>query len=138
MTFLFAWLMFPRDVSACASDAHIGVDALVKALGPRCGPHHREALGDDLLHRLRAHRAGRQLALRLHDVHDRHARAGPADSRCGSPQIVLPLGFALLALRFGQAFVRLWRGEETKLLSDEAEEALKLRQEGVDLGEVRE
>jgi C4-dicarboxylate transporter DctQ subunit len=55
------------------------------------------------------------------------------------PRIIVPLGFALLALRFGQAFVRLVRGEDAKLLSDEAEEALKLRQEGgVDLGEVRE
>jgi len=55
------------------------------------------------------------------------------------PRIILPLGFALLALRFGQAFVRLWRGETTTLLSDEAEEALKLRDSGpVPLGEVKE
>jgi C4-dicarboxylate transporter DctQ subunit len=55
------------------------------------------------------------------------------------PRIVVPLGFALLALRFGQAFVRLWRGESARLLSDEAEEALKLRDgAGVPLGEVRE
>jgi C4-dicarboxylate transporter DctQ subunit len=56
------------------------------------------------------------------------------------PRIVLPLGFALLALRFGQAFVRLWRGESTSLLHDEAAEALKLRDGpgGVALGEVKE
>ena len=55
------------------------------------------------------------------------------------PRIIVPLGFALLALRFGQAFVRLWRGEAKTLLSDEAEEALKLREGGaVPLGEVRE
>ena len=47
------------------------------------------------------------------------------------------LGFALLAWRFGQAFVHLWRGEATRLLSDEAEEALKLREGGV-VPEARE
>ncbi len=52
------------------------------------------------------------------------------------PRLILPLGFALLALRFTQAFVQLARGEKTTLLSDEAEEALKLRQDP--LGEVRE
>ncbi len=54
------------------------------------------------------------------------------------PRIILPLGFALLALRFGQAFFRLWRGEQTTLLHDEAEEALKLREGPVPLGEVPE
>jgi C4-dicarboxylate transporter DctQ subunit len=55
------------------------------------------------------------------------------------PRLVMPLGFLLLAFRFGQAFMRLWRGEATSLLADEAEDALKLREEGpVDLGEVRE
>jgi C4-dicarboxylate transporter DctQ subunit len=54
------------------------------------------------------------------------------------PRIILPLGFALLALRFGQAFLSLWRGEKTTLLHDEAEEALKLRDGPVPLGETPE
>ena len=45
------------------------------------------------------------------------------------PRIILPLGFALLALRFGQAFVRLCaRREDRRCSRDEAEEALKLRE----------
>ena len=43
------------------------------------------------------------------------------------PRTILPLGFALLALRFAQAFVQLARGEKTRLLHDEAAEALQLR-----------
>ena len=54
------------------------------------------------------------------------------------PRTVVPLGFALLALRFGQAFVRLARGERTQLLHDEAEAALRLREQTPQLGEVRE
>ena len=55
------------------------------------------------------------------------------------PRVVLPLGFALLALRFGQAFARARaRRARRRLLGDEAEEALKLRQEPTRAGEVRE
>jgi C4-dicarboxylate transporter, DctQ subunit len=44
------------------------------------------------------------------------------------PRAVLPLGYALLALRFGQVLWRLARGEEAHLLGDEAKDALKLQQ----------
>lgn len=43
------------------------------------------------------------------------------------PRAVLPLGFALLALRFGQLLWRLARGEDVHLLGDEAQDALKLQ-----------
>ena len=42
------------------------------------------------------------------------------------PRLVLPLGFALLAFRFGQTLWRLARGEKARLLGDEAAEAMKL------------
>ena len=45
------------------------------------------------------------------------------------PRLVLPLGFALLALRFGQVLYRLASGGEAHLLGDEAADALKLRQD---------
>lgn len=44
------------------------------------------------------------------------------------PRAVLPLGYALLALRFGQVLWRLARGEDVHLLGDEAKDALKLQQ----------
>jgi C4-dicarboxylate transporter DctQ subunit len=48
------------------------------------------------------------------------------------PRIILPLGFALLALRFLQVLYRLATGKEAHLLGDEAEEALKLKQDQPD------
>jgi C4-dicarboxylate transporter DctQ subunit len=46
------------------------------------------------------------------------------------PRAVLPLGFALLALRFAQVLVQLARGQDAHLLGDEAQEALKLKDGG--------
>lgn len=43
------------------------------------------------------------------------------------PRVVLPLGFALLGLRFAQLLWRLLRGESASLLGDEARDALKLQ-----------
>jgi C4-dicarboxylate transporter DctQ subunit len=45
------------------------------------------------------------------------------------PRVILPLGFALLALRFLQLLYRLITGGEAHLLGDEAKEALKLKQD---------
>jgi len=45
------------------------------------------------------------------------------------PRIILPLGFALLALRFAQVLYRLLSGKEAHLLGDEAADALKLKQD---------
>lgn len=46
------------------------------------------------------------------------------------PRAVLPLGFALLTLRFAQVLVRLARGQDAHLLGDEAKEALRLKDGG--------
>lgn len=43
------------------------------------------------------------------------------------PRAILPLGFALLGLRFAQVLWRLARGEDAHLLGDEAKDALKHR-----------
>jgi C4-dicarboxylate transporter, DctQ subunit len=48
------------------------------------------------------------------------------------PRAVLPFGFALLALRFGQILWRLIRGEDVHLLGDEAKDALKLQEPAAD------
>jgi len=41
----------------------------------------------------------------------------------------VPLGFGLLAFRFAQVLYQLATGRKATLLGDEAEEALKLRQD---------
>jgi C4-dicarboxylate transporter DctQ subunit len=133
----FAWLIFVGMSYGVRVGAHIGIDVVVKTLRPAAA----RAFGMVgavlcVVYALIVTVGGWQYVKKMYDVGIEMQDLPVAQ---WVPRIILPLGFALLALRFGQAFVRLWRGEETKLLSDEAEEALKLRQEGgVDLGEVRE
>jgi C4-dicarboxylate transporter DctQ subunit len=43
------------------------------------------------------------------------------------PRLVLPLGFALLGLRFASVLWRMLRGDDVHLLGDEARDALKLK-----------
>jgi C4-dicarboxylate transporter DctQ subunit len=132
----FAWLIFVGMSYGVRVGAHIGIDAAVKNLRPAAA----RAFGMVgallcIVYALIVTVGGWQYVRKMYDV---GIEMQDMPVQQWVPRIVVPLGFALLGLRFGQVFVRLWRGEETKLLSDEAEEALKLRQDGVDLGEVRE
>ena len=136
-TVFFAWLIFVGMSYGVRVGAHIGIDAVVKTLRPAMARAFGMA-GAALcvVYALIVTVGGWQYVKKMYDV---GIEMQDMPVQQWVPRIILPLGFALLALRFGQVFVRLWRGEETKILSDEAEEALKLRQEGgVDLGEVRE
>ena len=133
----FAWLIFVGMSYGVRVGAHIGIDAVVKAVRPATARVFG-MVGAVLCvaYALIVAVGGWQYVKKMYDVGIEMQDLPIAQ---WVPRIILPLGFALLALRFGQVFLRLWRGEETKILSDEAAEALKLRQEGgVDLGEVRE
>jgi C4-dicarboxylate transporter DctQ subunit len=133
---LFAWLIFIGMSYGVRVGAHIGIDAAVKLLRPAAA-RIVGMVGAALcvVYALIVLVGGWLYVQKMVDV-GIEMQDLPVPQWV--PRLVLPLGFALLALRFGQAFVRLWRGEATKLLSDEAEEALKLREGGVPLGEVRE
>ena len=134
---LFAWLIFVGMSYGVRVGAHIGIDAVVKVIRPAAARAFG-MIGAALcvVYALIVMVGGWQYVRKMYDVGIEMQDLPIAQ---WVPRIILPLGFALLALRFGQVFLRLWRGEETKILSDEAAEALKLRQEGgVDLGEVRE
>ena len=48
------------------------------------------------------------------------------------PRLILPVGFGLLALRFAIVLFDVLRGRQVQLLGDEAEQALKLRDMGVE------
>ena len=132
----FAWLIFVGMSYGVRVGAHIGIDAVVKQLRPAAA----RAFGMVgallcVVYALIVTVGGWQYVKKMYDVGIEMQDLPIAQ---WVPRINLPLGFALLALRFGQAFVRLWRGEQTTLLHDEAEEALKLREPAVPLGEVRE
>jgi C4-dicarboxylate transporter DctQ subunit len=134
---LFAWLIFVGMSYGVRVGAHIGIDALVKAVPPAMARVFG-MIGAALciVYALIVTYGGSLYVKKMYDV-GIEMQDMPVPQWL--PRIVVPLGFLLLAVRFGQAFVRLWRGEATTLLADETEEALKLREGGpVDLGEVRE
>jgi C4-dicarboxylate transporter DctQ subunit len=134
---LFAWLIFVGMSYGVRVGAHLGIDALVKAVPPAVARAFG-LIGAALcvVYALIVTYGGSLYVKKMYDV-GIEMQDMPVPQWL--PRIVVPLGFLLLAVRFGQAFVRLWRGEATTLLADETEEALKLREGGpVDLGEVRE
>jgi C4-dicarboxylate transporter DctQ subunit len=134
---LFAWLIFIGMSYGVRVGAHIGIDAVVRLLKP--GP--ARAVGMVAATLCIAYAAivafgGWQYVHKMYDV---GIEMQDIPIKQWIPRFVLPLGFALLAFRFVQAFIALARGEKTQLLHDEAAEALKLREQGdVPLGEVRE
>jgi len=123
ITVLFAWLIFLGMSYGVRVGAHIGVDALVKALGPRAARATAITAsclcivygvivtvgGWSYLHRMFV------LGIDMQDL--------PIPQWL--PRTVLPLGFALLTLRFAEVLIALWRGHDARLLGDEAEESLK-------------
>ena len=136
-TVFFAWLIFIGMSYGVRVGAHIGIDAVVGQLRPatarRVG---LVAAGLCIVYALIVTFGGWQYVRKMHDV---GIEMQDLPIQQWVPRVVLPLGFALLALRFGQAFLRLWKGGSPRLLADEAAEALKLREEGaVPLGEVKE
>ncbi|MEO8060484.1 MAG: TRAP transporter small permease [Burkholderiales bacterium] len=132
---LFAWLIFIGMSYGVRVGAHIGIDAVVRTLGERAA----RAVGmlASLLcvaYALIVTVGGWLYVSKMYDV-GILMQDMPVPQWV--PRLILPLGFALLALRFFQAFLALARGEKTSLLHDEAAEALKLREPGA-LGEIRE
>jgi C4-dicarboxylate transporter, DctQ subunit len=136
-TVFFAWLIFLGMSYGVRVGSHIGIDAVTRMLSP---PAQRVVgmIGTALCvtYAVIVLVGGWKYVSKMIDVGiDMQDLPIPQ----WVPRLVLPIGFVLLALRFGQAFVRIYRGEATRLLADEAQEALKLRERsGIPLGEVRE
>jgi len=118
VTFLFAWLIFLGMAYGVRVGSHIGVDALVRVLSPRtarivsivatlcCIAYALIALYGGWIYMSRMRTIG--------------TLAQDLPIPVWIPQTVLPLGFALLAFRFGQVLWRLVKGSEAHLLGDEA------------------
>ena len=136
-TVFFAWLIFLGMSYGVRVGSHIGIDAVTRMLAPSA----QRAVGMIgaalcAIYAVIVLVGGWNYVSKMIDVGiDMQDLPIPQ----WVPRLVLPIGFVLLALRFGQAFVRIYRGEATRLLADEAQEALKLRERsGIPLGEVRE
>ena len=124
---MFAWLIFAGMSYGVRVGAHIGVDAVVRALSRGAA----RAVGIVaaalcIVYALIVTVGGYQYVKKMYDV---GILMQDVPIEQWIPRLILPLGFALLAFRFGQVLVRLARGKEAQLLGDEAQEALKLKDE---------
>lgn len=124
-TVLFAWLIFLGMSYGVRVGAHIGVDAFVKTLKPKAA---RVVAGIGaalcIVYALIVLVGGWTYVGKMYDI-GIEMQDMPIPQWV--PRAVLPIGFALLAFRFGQVLYRVLSGKEVHLLGDEAEEALKLR-----------
>jgi C4-dicarboxylate transporter, DctQ subunit len=125
---LFAWLIFVGMSYGVRVGAHIGVDAVVRLL-PRTAARATAGLAAVLCiaYALIVAWGGWLYMRKMYDVGILMQDLPVAQ---WIPRIVLPLGFGLLAFRFGQVLWRILRGEQAHLLADEAAQALQLRQDG--------
>jgi C4-dicarboxylate transporter DctQ subunit len=125
VTFLFAGLIFLGMAYGVRVGAHIGIDLLVKSLGPR-GARVAGALAAALcvtyavivlIGSVQYVEKIRSIGILAQDL--------PIEQWI--PRLVLPIGFALLGVRFVQLFYRIVTGREKGLhLADEAADALRM------------
>ncbi len=122
---MFAWLIFVGMSYGVRVGAHIGVDAVVKSLGSRAA----RVVGSIAAVLCVAYAVivtvgGFQYVRKMYDV---GILMQDIPIQQWIPRAILPVGFALLALRFAQVLYRIASGREAHLLGDEAKEALKLK-----------
>lgn len=124
---MFAWLIFTGMSYGVRVGAHIGVDAVVKSLS--AGAARVVGIVAAILCIVYASIVfvgGFTYVRKMYDV---GILMQDIPIQQWIPRLILPLGFALLALRFAQLLYRLATGGEAHLLGDEAADALKLRQD---------
>ena len=138
VTYLFAGLIFLGMAYGVRVGAHIGIDALVKSLGPRSSRVVGSLAAAScvayavivLVGSVQYVEKMRSIGILSQDL--------PIEQWI--PRLVLPIGFLLLVLRFLQAFYRIATGRDRTLeLADEAADALRMNQDGsAAAGEARD
>lgn len=126
---MFAWLIFIGMSYGVRVGVHIGVDAAVKSLGPRAARIVGSiaaalCIGYSVVFAW----GGFQYVSKMYDV---GILMQDIPVSQWIPRAVLPVGFALLAFRFAQVLWRLASGKEAHLVGDEAEDALKLKDDAL-------
>lgn len=124
---MFAWLIFTGMSYGVRVGAHIGVDAVVKSLS--AGAARVVGMIAAVLCIIYASIVFVGGFIYVRKMYDIGILMQDLPIQQWIPRIILPLGFALLALRFLQVLYRLAKGGEAHLLGDEAKEALKLKQD---------
>lgn len=131
---MFAWLIFIGMSYGVRIGAHIGVDAAVKLLGSGAARVVSSiAAVLCIIYALIVTVGGYQYVHKMYDV---GILMQDLPIQSWIPRAILPVGFALLAFRFSQVLWQLVSGKEVHLLGDEAEDALKLKEDEPS-GEVR-
>ena len=120
---LFAWLIFIGMSYGVRVGAHIGVDAAVRMLGERAA----RVVGMVAIALCMVYAAilvwgGFEYVLKMYQV---GIEMEDVPIQQWIPRLVLPVGFALLLLRFGQALWLMARGEKLAML-DEVHDAMQL------------
>lgn len=123
-TFLFAWIIFLGIPYGVRVGSHIGVDALVKALGPKSARVvGAVAAGLCLLYSVILLVGSWNYVKRMYEI---GILSQDLPIQQWIPRAILVLSFLLLILRFSQVLYRIAAGHETRLhLGDEAAEALR-------------
>lgn len=125
-TFIFGGLIFLGMSYGVKKGAHIGVDALVRILPTSTA--RIVAIIATLLCLLYAGIVFTGGWIYVNKMYQIGILAQDIPIPQWVPRVVMPLGFALLFLRFFQVLVNLLRGKEAHLLGDEAKDALKLQE----------
>ena len=124
---IFAWFIFIGASYGVRTSVHIGIDALVRLMGPTAARWVGSvAAGLCVLYSCILAVGGWQYVSRLFEF-GVYMQDLPIQQWV--PKVVLPIGFALLALRFFIVFLKIASGTGARLLGDEAEDALKLQDE---------
>lgn len=127
-TTLFAWLIFLGIPYGVRIGSHIGVDALVKALGPKPA----RVVGGlaatlCLVYSVILFYGSWAYVTKMYDV---GIEMEDLPIQQWIPRSILIVSFALLIVRFGQVLWRIASGREIRLhLGDEAEEVLRAQKE---------
>lgn len=131
VTFLFAWLIFLGMSYGVRVGGHIGVDALVRTLSPaKARAVAAAAAVLCMVYASIVFYGGWIYVAKMYEI---GIIAQDIPIPQWVPRLVLPIGYALLFLRFAQLFFRLVTGKEAHMLGNEVEEALKLRDESAEL-----
>ncbi len=125
-TFIFGGLIFLGMSYGVKKGAHIGVDALVRILPASTA--RIVAIIATLLCLLYAGIVFTGGWIYVNKMYQIGILAQDIPIPQWVPRVVMPLGFALLFLRFFLVLVNLLRGKEAHLLGDEAKDALKLQE----------
>jgi C4-dicarboxylate transporter DctQ subunit len=122
-TFLFGGLIFIGMSYGVRVGAHVGIDVIVRRLGGRAARN--VAIVATLLCLLYA---GIVLVggwIYVNKMYEIGILAQDLPVPQWIPRLVLPVGYALLMLRFAEVLYEVLRGKRARLVGDEAEDALR-------------